>query len=177
MQFRLHPHARYISSVAAPLAFFLTWTTYGTWLHGDERESVDRNHNVPQTPRLDTNLRLEASESTTLKHPPFRLDSRSRAIVEQTIVDHCKFRTWDLLAFNVRSNHVHVVVSANEESPEQVASQFKAWATRRLRTAGLVASNARLWTRHCSTRYLNNESGVRAAIRYVTEAQGPDLDA
>ena len=26
-----------------PLAFLLTWTTFGTWLHGDERGSMDRH--------------------------------------------------------------------------------------------------------------------------------------
>ncbi|MCA9109357.1 MAG: hypothetical protein KDA52_05390 [Planctomycetaceae bacterium] len=27
--------------MSEPLAFFLTWTTYGTWLPGDERGWVD----------------------------------------------------------------------------------------------------------------------------------------
>lgn len=28
-----------------PLAYLITFRTYGTWLHGDERGSVDKNHN------------------------------------------------------------------------------------------------------------------------------------
>jgi hypothetical protein len=28
--------------MADPLAYFLTWTTYGTWLPGDERGWVER---------------------------------------------------------------------------------------------------------------------------------------
>jgi len=33
-----------------PLAYFLTWTTYGTWLPGDERGWVRRpgNSNLPE---------------------------------------------------------------------------------------------------------------------------------
>src|ERR1019366_10599368 len=36
----------------APLAFFITFTTYGTWLHGRAPGSVDRQHNIPDTPFL-----------------------------------------------------------------------------------------------------------------------------
>ena len=28
-----------------PLAYFISFRTYGTWLHGDERFSVDRKQN------------------------------------------------------------------------------------------------------------------------------------
>jgi hypothetical protein len=33
-----------------PLAYFFTFRAYGTWLHGDERGSVDRFHNQYGTP-------------------------------------------------------------------------------------------------------------------------------
>jgi hypothetical protein len=41
-----------------PLAYLITFPTYGTWLHGDERGSVDRDHNLPGTPVGDSGLRL-----------------------------------------------------------------------------------------------------------------------
>ncbi|HUT29941.1 MAG TPA: hypothetical protein VMX13_09125 [Sedimentisphaerales bacterium] len=28
-----------------PLAYLITFSTYGAWLHGDNRGSVDKNHN------------------------------------------------------------------------------------------------------------------------------------
>ena len=34
-------------------SYFLTFTTYGTWLHGDTRGSVDREHNIVETPYLE----------------------------------------------------------------------------------------------------------------------------
>ena len=33
-----------------PLAYFITFTCYGTWLHGNKETAVDRDHNIPQTP-------------------------------------------------------------------------------------------------------------------------------
>ncbi|MGH9840991.1 MAG: hypothetical protein ACREEM_19730 [Blastocatellia bacterium] len=35
-----------------PLAYLITFRCYGTWLHGDERGSVDRDHNIYRTPFL-----------------------------------------------------------------------------------------------------------------------------
>jgi hypothetical protein len=35
-----------------PLAYLITFRSYGTWLHGDPRGSVDRFHNVYGKPRL-----------------------------------------------------------------------------------------------------------------------------
>lgn len=34
---------------AIPLAYFITFSCYGTWLHGGKETSVDRDHNIPNT--------------------------------------------------------------------------------------------------------------------------------
>src|SRR5881296_1928266 len=38
-----------------PLAHLITFRCYGTWLHGDKRDSIDRFHNRYKTPYIDTN--------------------------------------------------------------------------------------------------------------------------
>ena len=57
-----------------------------------------------------------------------------RRLVEkkQTVADHCHVRGWALHAVNCRSNHIHVVVTADRD-PDTVRDQFKAWCTRRLK--------------------------------------------
>ena len=37
------------------LAYFITFRCYGTWLHGDERGSVDRFHNIYGMPFIPKN--------------------------------------------------------------------------------------------------------------------------
>ena len=69
------------------------------------------------------------------------------------------------------SNHVHVVVSADGVKPEKVMADFKAWATRRLREAEQVSSEALVWERHGSTRYLNTRDSLDAACHYVLNCQ------
>ncbi len=109
-----------------------------------------------------------------MKHSPVLLNDGAREIVTRTIRKHCGLRRWDLRAVNVRSNHVHVVVSAGENRPEGVLSQFKAWTTRRLRESGYVGLRAPAWTEGGSKRYLWTERDVAGAMGYVVERQGPE---
>ena len=41
-----------------PFAYFITFTTYGTWLHGDKRKSVDPKHNQYISLKLKSNKGL-----------------------------------------------------------------------------------------------------------------------
>jgi len=50
-----------------PLAYFVSFRTYGTLLHGDERGSVDRKQNKYWTPRIAPNKRLQTAERKLLK--------------------------------------------------------------------------------------------------------------
>lgn len=92
-----------------------------------------------------------------------------RTLVNSVMRKHCDFRGWPIHALNVRTNHVHVVVSASVP-PEKVMGELKAWASRRLHESGLLG-NEKIWTRHGSTRYLNDETSVDGAIRYVRDGQ------
>ena len=154
--------------------YLITFTTYGTWLHGDEKGSSDRIQNIPGTPYIDESEPRERINQDQLKHDPVTLDASQRPIVRDTIQDVCAYRGWSLLACNVRSNHVHVVVSA-EDTPEKVMNDLKSYATRRLNEAGLHMHGEKTWTRHGSTRYLNDEAAVTGGIDYVLNHQGEDL--
>ncbi|MGH2524913.1 MAG: transposase, partial [Anaerolineales bacterium] len=121
---------------SVPLAYFITFVCYGTWLHGDERGSVDREHNLPGTPYLSPDAERARAEQELMDQPPYELDRQRREVVLKTIQEVCAHRGWSLLAAHVRSNHVHVVVQAVAK-PEKVMNDFKAYASRRLNEAGL----------------------------------------
>lgn len=155
-----------------PLAYFLTWSTYGTRLHGDVRGTVDRLHNTPGEPLLPTNPEQVDHLSDALTDPPFIMTPRQRTVVDRAIRDHCGVRIWSLLALNVRSTHVHVVVNCHAtHSPELAMAQFKSWSTRRLTRSGLVVRHAKLWTHHGSTRWINHRTDLVEAIDYVENRQ------
>ncbi len=156
-----------------PLAYLITFRTYGTWLHGDERGSIDRKHNVYGTPRLDPNPNRERAEGLQLRSPPIILNLAQRGIVEKAVREVCRYRRYALLALNARTNHVHAVISAACK-PEPILDALKAYATRKLRQTRLISASTKPWVRHGSTRYLWKERHVEKAINYVLYGQGDD---
>jgi REP element-mobilizing transposase RayT len=104
---------------------------------------------------------------------PVVLDADARQQVSAAIKRHADFRVWTLLALNVRTTHVHVVVSTNV-TPERAMNEFKSYSTRALRHAALVAPDVRVWARHGSTRHLFFREALEGAIQYVTHGQGPE---
>jgi REP element-mobilizing transposase RayT len=157
-----------------PLAYLITFTTYGTRLHGDPRGSVNREHNRHQEPCLQQNAQIQNWQTGTLKVPPLKLDRAGRLAVHEAIEAVLDNNSWELRALNVRTNHVHVVIAADTE-PEPIMNSLKSWATRRLKCAGVNRPNGTYWTRHGSTEYLWTPDAVSAACRYVIENQGEDL--
>ena len=151
--------------MSEPLAYHISWTTYGSWLPGDERGWVEDD--VPGIQAPDAPRREEARQG--LADQPLLLEQEQRAIVEQTIRAHCEFRQWRLHAVNARTNHIHVVVSA-DRAPEEVMNQFKAWCSRRLNEQARTPK-ARWWTTHGSTKWINDEDYFRNAVQYVAEGQ------
>ena len=156
-----------------PIAYLITFRTFGTWLHGDKRGSIDvhRGQNKYNAPKIKPNLKLEAKMAQNLNHPEVILDSKMRSIVESAIKEVCRYRGYKLLAINVRTNHAHVVVSG-QCKPEPIADAFKSYSTRKLREEGLIDSKTRPWARGRSRRYLWKEQNVDAAINYVLYEQG-----
>lgn len=157
-----------------PLAYLITFRSYGTWLQGDERGSVDRDHNVWGTPYAPPNEKRNAEARDRMKHPSVIFDVPSCMAVDAAIREVCQFRHWALHALNVRTNHLHAVVTAASQ-PEKILNDFKAYATRRLRRDGLWREPHSPWTDGGSKRYLWYERHVARAIHYVLYDQGVDL--
>ena len=157
-----------------PLAYLITFTCYGTRLHGNDTESVDRDHNIPGTPFLTPNPSRLVAEEKRMKERAYTLDNRRRAIVLDAIRTACNRKTWRLLAVHVRRDHIHAVVAA-QDTPEAILNRFKSYASWALNRAGLDSGKGRRWTHHGSTRYLWSTQHVRAAIEYVVRGQGKPM--
>jgi len=156
-------------------AFLITFRCYGTWLHGDERGSVDRRYyNRFGTPKIAPNVENLRRKAGQMKHDSFLLGAAERRIVETAIREVCRVRGYGLLGLNVRTNHVHLVVT-NSAKPERMMDSFKAYATKALRAAGLVNKDGKQWSRHGSTRYLWTDDHIVAAVDYVVNGQGDEL--
>lgn len=158
-----------------PLAVFFTFRTHGTWLHGDDRGSVDRNNNIYRTPPIPSSARWKKYNEALLKDPPVRLDADRRRSTEIGIRCLCDRRGFYLHAVNVRTNHVHSVINILGKDPDPVLSALKAYATRQMRADGCWTSETSPWAEKGSRRRLWNERSVWEACDYVVNRQGADL--
>jgi REP element-mobilizing transposase RayT len=156
------------------LAYFITFSTYGTWLHGDERGSVDRKTNAAGEPLVPADPDLRRKREALMTDPEYRMEATERVTVLAAIRQHAGFRGWSLLAAHVRSNHVHIVV-AGDARPERMMTEFKAYASRALNRMNPSEAERKYWTRHGSTRWLNTDESVRRAIEYTVAEQGEPM--
>jgi REP element-mobilizing transposase RayT len=156
-----------------PVGYLITFRSYGTWLHGREG-SVDRFHNVYGRPKLAGDESRRQYSRSLLARRPVILSALQRAAIEKAIRETCKVRNWLLWASNIRTNHVHTVVTANVK-PERVLSAFKANATREMRETGCWRNERTPWVDRGSKKCLWTEEQLNRAIAYVLYDQGEPL--
>ena len=173
--------------------WFLTWTTYGTWLPGDDRGYVgmapDRDgrlvmHNLPNTPPAPPNPRLRRDAEASLKRTPVVLDiTEAESLLEQ-FHETANHRRWLLQAVGIMHTHLHLVVGVpGDPDPDKVLGDFKAYGSRRLNqisggpqgVSPRTASPTPQWTTGSSKRKLTGESSITAAIRYIRDQPNPLL--
>src|SRR5437588_11161837 len=109
-----------------PLAHLIVFRCYGTWLHGDERGSTDRRQNIFRSPHIPANERWQQHNQRALKFTAVSLNVEQRQSVHKAIGETCTYRGWHLYAFNIRTNHVHIVVSIGATRPSRALNAFKA---------------------------------------------------
>jgi REP element-mobilizing transposase RayT len=156
--------------VERPLAYFLTFGTYGSRLHGDARGSIDRHH-IPLDRddfRRNFERRLMASGES------FEIQPKHREVLERAFAETAAARALTIRALNVRLAHIHIVLSG-ELRPEAMLQALKANGTRWLRAHAEVPAGQRVWARHGSTRYLWTVDDLEAAVDYTMNQQGAGL--
>ena len=101
-------------TMSDPIAFFITWPTYGTWLPGDDRGWVEYKGGwqLPK-PQLELECGCRMTEQACL------LSEAERAIVQTQVAETCQYRGWQLHAVSCRFNHAHIVVAAFEINPRK----------------------------------------------------------
>ena len=155
--------ARTNSIYSDPVAYFLTWPTYGTWLPGDGRGWVEYREGWKLP-----NPILEREAAARMTEGACVLPAELREAVEDQLAETCRHRGWRLHAAVCRSNHVHAVVSA-DAPPKKVRADLKAWATRRLKRS--APDRVNWWAERGSVRYVWGEDSLATVVAYVAEAQ------
>ncbi|MCY2948662.1 MAG: transposase [Planctomycetota bacterium] len=137
-------------------SWLLTWTTYGTWLPGDERGFVGNvveeatndtiqtadivraadasrrvTHNIPDTPYDRSMPGLRHYVLQQMRGEPVWIDSPQAELFLEEARRVAEFRIWPLLAIAVMANHAHLVVTAPKGIPgERLLQEFKSYGSR-----------------------------------------------
>ena len=154
-----------------PLAYFITFRTYATWLHGDSRSSVDSNNNVYLKPKIKPLPDLEKKMRAICNEDKYLMNAEQRATVLKSIVSTCQFADWRLYAAHVRTNHVHIIVKAPKD-PKKIAVSFKAYATRYLKQQFPELHREKFWSSGAATEHLFDSNNLFRTMQYVIEDQG-----
>jgi hypothetical protein len=154
-----------------PLAYLLTFSTYGTHLPGSDKGWVDDQHSVRGMPLRPHDPKLQAHWRLHINEPPWVLDRETRLLMLEVILKVCTHRNWMAYAAHIRTTRVHAVIGS-EAKPERILADFKAYSTRAFRRTGGIPQRRRFWSDHGSTRYLWKEHALKAAVDYVLNRQG-----
>lgn len=161
----------------ATMNHFITIRTYGTWLHGDARGSVDRNYNVPGSKFRPPSEGLERYERERMQQSALILSDEARLCVEEAMRGVAAFRDWTLRSVNVRTNHVHLFLATGDEvSGDKVMNDMKARATFCLREQNIVDSERIVWARGGSKKAIAGDWSIERIAFYIEKCQNRPPD-
>jgi REP element-mobilizing transposase RayT len=150
-----------------PLAYHITFGTYGTRLHGDARGTVDRSQNNPGDPiigRDDAWCRLERN---LLRFDPVLLERDQRIHAEASIPDVCHRGEWHLHVAAAKPDHVHVLLTADVEG-KAVRRWFKAWLGKAMNKRWPRPAGATWWAECGSIKWIWKRDYFDNVFDYIT---------
>ncbi len=145
------------------LGYMLTWTTYGTWLQGDQRGYVKDGEILPGD-RL-----LNETNVTKLSGSLVGLSLAQRRTVRTAILTEAGRLGQKIPALAVGSNHVHLVVKYIPKPIGRVVSHYKNAARLALADTG---NTDRWWTKGYDKRYCFDKCSLHSRIAYVSGHSG-----
>jgi REP element-mobilizing transposase RayT len=163
--------------------WFLTWTSYGTWLPGDDRGFVSnidcgdgQGHrlNTPGTQPASKMRGLEIHARMKLSGPPVYLNLDQATRLLDQFHETANHRGWELIAVAIMRNHVHIVAGVpGDPEPETILAAFKSYGSRCLNREFGKRESETWWTAGGSKRPLKTESSILAAVTYVRNQADP----
>ena len=141
----------------------ITWTTYGTWLQGDERGYV-KNGRI-----CSGNKVLMQSNKQCQVQDAVRLSKVQQQLVKNSVIEEAALRDQKIYALSVQSTHIHMVIAYTPQPISNIVAYYKKAARLALRTIG---HEGKLWTKGYDKRFCFDVESLKRRIRYV-QSQNP----
>ena len=141
------------------IGYMLTWSTYGSWLQGDEKGYVKCGK------VLGGNRALENSNLASLVKERVFLTDPQRKVVRDAILEEAARYGQQVHALSVLSDHVHLVLGCIDRFSIERAVRCYKNATISVMVASGFAG--KVWTKGYDKRFCYDEQSLRARIAYV----------
>jgi len=136
----------------------LTWTTYGTWLQGDERGYVKDGEVLPANEMLmQANKNLQVQDIV-------KLSVAQQDVVRQAILKEAVLQKQRIYALSVQSNHVHLVAEYTPQPIEKIVAYYKKAGRLALKALGC---DGKVWTAGYDKRFCFDKGALERRIQYV----------
>ena len=142
------------------LGYLVTWTTYGTWLQGDERGYVKDGRVYAE------DAALRQSNVAAMNQDRLLLTPEQQQVVRDAIRLYARRQGHKLLALAVRRDHFHIVLGYINEPLAGVVARYKTASRQAL---GGVGVHGRTWTAGYDKRFCFDTESLRRRIRYVNK--------
>jgi len=156
--------------------WFITWSTYGSWLPGDPRgfQSWRGREHVPPPKRYsrgatetydasDYERRLAFSKSIVEESVQLSHDDRTEVL--DAIVEDLATTNVQPFIMSVAAEHVHFLAIFHEHSIRQLIGRIKSVATRRIKRRR--SDLKRVWSRNCHMTSVNGRRHFDHVFEYV----------
>jgi REP element-mobilizing transposase RayT len=161
--------------------WLITWTTYGTWLAGDDRGFVSNvysddggpevRHNSPGTDCDSSVTGLEMYVRDRMLDDPFHLSEQQANTLISQFQETSRIRKYELCTASIMYNHMHLLIGVpGDPDPHRLRELFKSWATRALLKQWKLPKSGEFWTAKGSVRKKEGDAIPTAAI-YVARKQ------
>ena len=109
-----------------PLAYHITFGTYGMRLHGGEQATVSRNQNQFGEPIIGRDIVWERLDRSLMEFPSLVLTDAQRRVIEEIVPTICVRGKWEYHIAAAQSDHLHVMLSSTNEG-KRVRQWLKRW--------------------------------------------------
>jgi REP element-mobilizing transposase RayT len=151
-----------------PLAYHITWGTYGTRLHGDDRGTVHRAENQFGDPILGQDADWQRMESHRLRFPARTLNLDQRLHIETTFTLICARGGWKPVEIAAAADHVHCIASADVDG-DAIRKWLKRWMSQAMSERWRLESDQVWWAECGSVKWIWESAYLQRAIAYVNK--------
>lgn len=161
----------------------VTWTTYATWLPGDDRGFVSPKFHRPVAKQRNNTIGTpfdsmepelaDLARSKVVGQSVF-LGQAQAFVVQSQLRETAQYRNWMIVSGAIMANHIHLLVGVpGDPDPATLLGNFKSYASRALnRKYGKPASGT-WWTEQGSKRKMTDASHFENVRGYIHSQENP----